>query len=110
MEALEKKDIEIITISKDEIKKFVTEFEENKASKKYHIILDMLTIDDLEGKDLDCFVKIAKYHYKKNKKSFVVVNEEVSHFDVANDINIVPTVQEAYDIIEMEAIERDLGF
>jgi len=27
-----------------------------------------------------------------------------------DEIAVVPTIQEAYDIIEMEDIERDLGF
>jgi hypothetical protein len=37
----------------------------------------------------------------------------IADFDfnkVSHKINIVPSVQEAHDIIEMEIIERDLGF
>ena len=36
--------------------------------------------------------------------------EEIDIDDFPESINIVPTLQEAKDIMEMEAIERDLGF
>ena len=41
---------------------------------------------------------------KKNKKSLVVVS---SHL-IDKQVNVVPTLSEAYDIIELEEIERDL--
>ena len=41
---------------------------------------------------------------KKNKKSLVVVSSDL----IDKQINVVPTLSEAYDIIELEEIERDL--
>jgi hypothetical protein len=41
---------------------------------------------------------------KKNKKSLVVVSSNL----IDKQVNIVPTLPEAYDIIELEEIERDL--
>ena len=41
---------------------------------------------------------------KKNKKSLVVV----SSYLIDKQVNVVPTLSEAYDIIELEEIERDL--
>lgn len=41
---------------------------------------------------------------KKNKKSLVVVSSDL----IDKQVNVVPTLPEAYDIIELEEIERDL--
>ena len=41
---------------------------------------------------------------KKNKKSLVVVSSDL----IDKQVNVVPTLSEAYDIIELEEIEGDL--
>jgi hypothetical protein len=46
--------------------------------------------------------------FKKNKKSFVIVASNIDFNKVSDKITVVPTLQEAHDIIEMEEIERDL--
>ena len=52
---------------------------------------------------------MSKSH-KKEKKSFVIVSQNINFNDVPTKLDIVPSIQEAHDIIEMEEIERDLGF
>ncbi|MDH3323482.1 MAG: ribonuclease Z, partial [Flavobacteriaceae bacterium] len=42
--------------------------------------------------------------------SFVIVSDKVNLDGIPDEIIVVPTMQEAYDVIEMEEIERDLGF
>ena len=42
--------------------------------------------------------------------SFVTIKPSINIDDFPENINIVPTLQEAEDMIEMESIERDLGF
>ncbi|MFK8295318.1 hypothetical protein ACI760_03895 [Capnocytophaga canimorsus] len=44
-----------------------------------------------------------------NKRSIVIVNDEITYGNIPNEVNVTPTLQEAYDIIEMEEIQRDLG-
>ena len=68
-------------------------------------------IADLKGVDLatinkikDKFVTFDKSISNK-KGSFVIVCE----FSFDNELTIVPTLQEAYDYIEMEEIERQLN-
>ena len=51
----------------------------------------------------DKFVKFDEIVYK-NKGSFVIVHE----FNFDENLNIVPSLQEAYDFIDMEEIERQL--
>ena len=48
--------------------------------------------------------------FKQNGMSFVVVKSGIDIDDFPETLNIVPTLQEAEDVLEMEAIERDLGF
>ena len=61
--------------------------------------VDISVIDLLKDK----FVTFEKIVYE-NKGSFVIVCG--INFD--EDLNIVPTLQEAYDFIDMEEIERQL--
>ena len=55
------------------------------------------------------FSQLSGKHKERNK-SFVIVSEGIDLDDVPEELVIVPTLQEAIDIIEIENIERDLGF
>ncbi|MFA5556196.1 MAG: ribonuclease Z [Flavobacteriaceae bacterium] len=89
------------------LEKIVTQHD---AYKKANLILDISKKKDATNKDVLLFSKLSALH-KKEKKSFVVVMNEDFDFNHATDkVMIVPTLQEAKDIIEMEEIERDLGF
>jgi hypothetical protein len=46
----------------------------------------------------------------KGKKSFVIVAENIDFNAVPKSLVVVPSVLEAHDIIDMDEIERDLGF
>jgi hypothetical protein len=52
---------------------------------------------------IDKFVTFGKITYANNG-SFVIV----SNVSFSDELNIVPTIQEAYDFIDMEEIERQL--
>ena len=52
---------------------------------------------------IDKFITFGKITYA-NKGSFVIV----SNVSFSDELNIVPTIQEAYDFIDMEEIERQL--
>ena len=75
----------------------------------YHVIIDISNLKKVTNKDLSVFSDLIKVS-KKNKKSFVIVLTDFDFNKANSKINIVPTIQEAHDIIEMEEIERDLGF
>ena len=40
----------------------------------------------------------------------IIVSDVVDFDKVPNYLNVVPSVLEAHDMIEMDEIERDLGF
>jgi len=63
----------------------------------------------LDVKELKKFKPLQKLH-TKGKKSFVLVVSDTDFTAVDEALNVVPTLLEAHDIIEMEEIERDLGF
>ncbi|AYN67156.1 ribonuclease Z [Euzebyella marina] len=75
--------------------------------KNEHIIVNLFSFSKLKADDVLEFLQLSDLH-KKSNKSFVLVTDKVSYDDVPDKICVVPTIQEAHDIIEMEEIERDL--
>ncbi len=82
---------------------------EYKSFEKYNIIIDISLHNDVTVKQLKSFIPLSKIH-KKEKKSFVIVASDCDFNAISSTLLIVPTTLEAHDIIEMEEIERDLGF
>lgn len=83
--------------------------QEYESFKDNNIVIDISNFNIVAAKDLNVFLPLIKQH-SKNKKSFVIVANAIDFNKVSDKINAVPTVQEALDLIEMEEIERDLGF
>lgn len=82
---------------------------DNGVAKGKNLILDLLKLTDLELADILTFQELSDTH-TESKCSFVIVNKTVNHNDLPQNLHVTPTLQEAKDIIEMEEIERDLGF
>jgi len=82
---------------------------EYKTFEKHNIILDISQHKAVSDKDIKAFLPLSKIH-RKAKKSFVVVANGIDFNSVPEKLTVVPTLLEAHDIIEMEEIERDLGF
>ncbi|UAM98621.1 restriction endonuclease subunit S [Polaribacter litorisediminis] len=74
-----------------------------------HLIVDISNNMNTNKEDLLLFLVIAKQK-KENNTSFVIVNKNMNMDDFPEYFNIAPTLQEAKDILEMEAMERELGF
>lgn len=72
-----------------------------------NIIVNLFSFTDLTAGDISEFLLLSK-EQQVNKKSFVLVTDKVAYDEVPEEINLVPTLQEAKDLIEMEEIERDL--
>ena len=68
-----------------------------------HLILDLDDIMELNYNDLLKFTTFGKNIVKNN--SFVIV----SNLSPQEEYMVVPSIQEAFDIIEMEEIERQLN-
>lgn len=77
--------------------------------KNDNIIVSLTSLQSIALQDLIEFLQISNTH-RKSKHSFVIVSDKVNLDQMPDEIVVVPTLQEAYDIIEMEEMERDLGF
>jgi len=92
------------------VRQFFAEFKElYKDFKGEHLIIDFSDKINIEIKEILLFLKLS-VQYRKNGTSFVLVCEGISIDDLPDELNVVPTFNEALDILEMDAIERDLGF
>lgn len=77
--------------------------------KNDNIIVNLTTLNKVPLSDIVEFLQLSNKH-RKAKHSFVIVTDKANLNETPDEIVVVPTLQEAYDIIEMEDIERDLGF
>ena len=82
---------------------------EYKTFEKHNIIINIRLYNNLSIKEINTFLLLSKIH-KKSKKSFVIVASDVDFNAISRKLTVVPSLLEAHDIIEMEEIERDLGF
>lgn len=82
---------------------------EYNSFKDQNLIVDISLDNELHLNDVKSFSDLIKKH-NKAKKSFVLVANDFDFNKVPSSIILVPSILEAYDIIEMEEIERDLGF
>ncbi len=101
----------VLEDEKDDITNFASFIEKQVPSKYYNqnVVLNLLKYNALDLSKLLLFLKASNLH-RKTKHSFVIINDAIEVDDVPFEMIVVPTIQEAGDIIEMEDIERDLGF
>ena len=98
----------IVTQEKATIVELVKKIQESYSKMKNHnIIVNLATLNKPNSQDMLEFLELSN---RNSKHSFVIVSHNYDLDDSIDDIIVVPTLQEAYDIIEMEEIERDLGF
>lgn len=74
-----------------------------------NLIINLTPAKHVGMGDIMALIPVSDSH-RKRKKSFVVVAPNIDFNDVPEEIVVVPTILEAHDLIEMEEIERDLGF
>ena len=74
-----------------------------------HLLLELSENIIIVEEKITFFLKVAQ-NLKSKDKSFVVIKKGGDIDDFPEILNITPTLQEAKDILEMEVIERDLGF
>ena len=90
-------------------KEFYTFFLNEKKLEKEHIVLKISNLNSISTEEFSVFLKISESK-KKSSTSFILLNSEIDVDSFPEGVNIVPTLQEAEDVIEMEAMERELGF
>jgi ABC-type transporter Mla MlaB component len=76
---------------------------------QHNLIVDLSHHSQITSKDLQAFLPLIK-GCKKNKKSIIFVAPSADFNAIPASIVVVPTLLEAHDLIEMDEIERELGF
>jgi hypothetical protein len=100
----------ILKDTQDDLASFILKITtEYKKFVAYNIIANISKYESLIAKNIETFLPLSKTH-KKSKKSFIIVASNIDFNAVSDKLAVVRSLQEAYDIIKMEEIERDLGF
>ena len=106
MIVIEKKKYHLIKLNDDAISSFKKEF---KKWKRKHCIVELSEKMNALDKKYAVLLDVASAQ-NENGMSFVLVQKGINIDLVPETVSIAPTLQEAEDILEMENIERDLGF
>ena len=85
-----------------------------RLNELYHKLSDhnvILNLEHVSSFNLEQCVELLQIsnRYREASHSFVILNAYIDIDEVPDELIIVPTMQEAYDVIEMENMERDLG-
>ncbi|GLB50145.1 ribonuclease Z [Neptunitalea lumnitzerae] len=100
----------IVTNEKMAVTDFVAKLKDAYNDiKNDHIIINLFSINKVVDSDMLEFLPMSNEHRAK-RKSFVIVASGISYEKLPDELEVVPTLQEAHDLIEMEEIERDLDF
>ena len=110
MEFTKTKQYTLIKPTENTVYEFVEDFKKNLSNfKNEHLIIDFSEKINTNIKELMLFLELSLTQ-KKDGTSFVLISHGINIDEISDEINIVPTFNEALDILEMDAIERDLGF
>ncbi|SEQ94335.1 hypothetical protein SAMN05421824_2626 [Hyunsoonleella jejuensis] len=74
-----------------------------------NLMVVLTSLEKISADEVVEFLQLSNIH-RKDKHSFIIVSDKVNLDEIPEALVVVPTQQEAFDIIEMEEMERDLGF
>ncbi len=102
---------QVIEDEKDNVAEFGTflEYIIPKEFSGVNVVIDLTKYSPLTLPELLSFLIVSNKH-RATKKSFVIVNDSIDPDIIPEELIVVPTLPEAEDVIELEEIERDLGF
>ena len=78
-----------------------------------HLILNMSSVKEIDEKGCEILANMQQEFYENNC-SFVIcelqkmVEEKLDKLEILEVLNVTPTESEAWDIVQMEEIEREL--
>jgi len=102
--------LSVITQENASIKELLKKIQESHSKiKNDNIIVNLTSLNKIYLEDILEFLEFSNSH-RKSKHSFVIVCNQLDSDEVPEELMMVPTLQEAHDIVEMEEMERDLGF
>ena len=109
MKITEKENYKILVDDKGDLAAFANELTKRHSDfKEFNLVIDLLEQKNLVSEQLLMFLEIATIQLNQ-KKSFVIVNNNVEIDKVPEDLIVVPTLREAEDVINMDELQRELG-
>lgn len=110
MKITEKDKYKILEDEKGDLTGFATYISQNHAMfKNDNVVVNLLEKKEVQLENLLSFLEISNLH-RGNKRSFVIVTKEIDIDAIPEELIVAPTLLEAEDIINMEELERELGF
>lgn len=110
MKITRNKDFIVLQDDENNLVNFAENITENYSDyRNDNVVIDLLSYENFDMKDALLFLEISNIH-RAEKKSFVMVNSNISIDTIPDELIVVPTLLEAGDIIKMEDLERELGF
>lgn len=110
MKITEKEKYKILEDEKGDLTGFATYISRNHVNfRNDNVVINLLEKGEVQLENLLSFLEISNLHRSK-KKSFVIVTKEIDIDAIPEELIVVPTLLEAEDIINMEELERELGF
>lgn len=91
------------------VQECINQIQNDSLLKEKNIIIDLTKNTNWLAKDYQQWIPVSDKFRNEYKRSFVFVIETFEE-ELPDELTFVPTLQEAFDIIELEEIERDLGF
>ncbi|MGA8855348.1 MAG: ribonuclease Z [Christiangramia sp.] len=111
MKTARKENFLLITNDNGSITEFSSELTKHHSDiAQENVVVDLRDDKGLSVDHLMAFLEISNLHRNNNNKSFVLVNDAVGIDELPDELIVVPTLQEAEDMIQMDEIQRDLGF
>lgn len=100
----------LIENNEETLTQFSSEITKNHNElKEENLVIDLQKNSNLELSHLLGFLEISNLH-RNTGKSFVIVTSKLGIDELPEELVVVPTLQEAEDMIQMDEIQRDLGF
>lgn len=81
-----------------------------KEVSRNNIVVDISSFPKLRPAHIIDFTELSSIHKEQATKSFVLVVGDINISEIPQEISVAPTLTEALDVVEMEEIERDLGY
>jgi anti-anti-sigma factor len=94
----------------DNLRDLMHEFLENPIK---NIVFNAQNVESMENEVADCLAALQA-EFQAQNASFVIcclqpaVKEQLASLDLLDLLNVTPTESEAWDIVQMEEIEREL--
>ncbi|MUP45488.1 ribonuclease Z [Gramella sp. BOM4] len=110
MKTTQKENYLLIENEAESLTDFTSEITRNEELfKDKNVVVDLRKHQGIQREHFLGFLEISNFHRNSNN-SFVIISDAISIDELPDELIVVPTLQEAEDMIQMDEIQRDLGF